>query len=404
MLKKRGQLIALSIGNALEFYDFAIYGFLISVLSKLFFPPYDLRVQLILSTTVFTIGFIARPIGGLIFGYIGDHYGRKKSLEYSIIAMGVFTCCIGILPTYAQVGVLAPVLLSCLRVMQGVIIGGEFTTSIVYLSEHELFRSRPILYIAINSSLGVSGWFLGILVVYFCEQYFVSDLSWRVPFFLGGFLSVVGIYIRKKFKEDTAVSFSITSNINSSLNISKGDVRNLFIIALVAAVTCSVFYGQFIYQNVYLVSVLKLQKSMAKIATGGGIFSYMVFLPIMGYIASKVCYIKMVRLFTVLLCLLNYLVFNLIDSGHFIYIFLSMQLSAFLLAGFFAPASYFMTKLFATERRCTNVSIAYNVGGSVLGGSVPTLYILYTEYFGTEYLFVYLSTLSVVLLILIRSR
>src|SRR3990167_605820 len=128
-------IISSSIGNILEWYDYALYAYFSEVISTLFFPSDNRFVSIILTFSTFAVGLAARPFGGIIFGYIGDKFSRKKMLTITILLMSIPTLCIGFLPTYEQIGIAAPIILILLRIIQGVALGGEFGASCVYLYE-----------------------------------------------------------------------------------------------------------------------------------------------------------------------------------------------------------------------------------------------------------------------------
>ena len=132
----RKTVLAGAIGNVLEWYDFALFGYFAPVLSRLFFPASDPSLSLIATFGVFAVGFLARPLGALLFGYWGDTRGRRAALAWSIILMALPTCLVGMLPTYAQIGLAAPLILTVLRFLQGLSVGGEFTGSVTFLVEH----------------------------------------------------------------------------------------------------------------------------------------------------------------------------------------------------------------------------------------------------------------------------
>ena len=124
-MNKRKIIYSTIVGNIVEYYDFGIYAVFAEFIAQLFFPKFHHTVQLTLSFSIFALGFFMRPIGGVIFGHIGDQYGRKTALKFSIIGMGIATLCLGILPTYKQIGVIAPIILITIRLLQGLCIGGE---------------------------------------------------------------------------------------------------------------------------------------------------------------------------------------------------------------------------------------------------------------------------------------
>ncbi|MCB0626203.1 MAG: MFS transporter, partial [Saprospiraceae bacterium] len=191
-------------GNILEWYDFAVYGFFAPVLGKLFFPSDDPTTSLIASFGAFAAGFLMRPVGGALFGYIGDRIGRKRALNLSVILMAIPTFMIGLMPTHAQIGVTAAVVLVLLRMLQGLSVGGEYTSSIVYLAESApegkrgLFTSSSLMG-AIGGIL--LGSFLGSLLSGMLTDAQLQSWGWRIPFLFGILVAGVGFLIRRHMPE-----------------------------------------------------------------------------------------------------------------------------------------------------------------------------------------------------------
>ena len=161
------------IGNVMEWYDFAVYGYFASVIGQLFFPNTDPAVSLIASFGAFAAGFIVRPLGGLVFGRIGDRIGRERAMTLSVVAMAVPTVLMAFIPSYQTIGILAPILIIFLRIVQGLSVGGEFTSSLVYLVEHAPSHRRG--FMAIWGSWGASagtllGSAVGLLVTHYWDS------------------------------------------------------------------------------------------------------------------------------------------------------------------------------------------------------------------------------------------
>jgi MHS family proline/betaine transporter-like MFS transporter len=192
-------LIAGVLGNALEWFDFSVYGSLIPTISRLFFPSEDALASLLLSFGVYGIGFFVRPAGSVLFGIYGDRFGRRKALSAVIFLMGFSTLAIGLLPTYQQVGVLAPILLVVVRVVQGLSAGGEWGGSAAYLVEFAPQDRRGFFGSLQQVSL-VSGFLLGTLCAALINQVLDQDAvqswGWRLPFFFGLVLGFLGAYLR----------------------------------------------------------------------------------------------------------------------------------------------------------------------------------------------------------------
>ncbi|GAB7530325.1 MFS transporter [Pseudomonas sp. 3A(2025)] len=194
-----------ALGGALEFYDFIIFVFFAAVVGKLFFPP-DMPEWLRLMQTfgIFAAGYLARPLGGIVMAHFGDLLGRKKMFTLSIIMMAVPTLIMGLLPTYAQIGLWAPMLLLLMRVIQGAAIGGEVPGAWVFVAEH--VPSRYVGYACGTLTAGLTaGILLGSLVATLINSIYsateVSDYAWRIPFLLGGVFGLMGVYLRRMLHE-----------------------------------------------------------------------------------------------------------------------------------------------------------------------------------------------------------
>ena len=189
-------IIAGIAGNLMEWYDFAIYGYMVPIIGGLFFPSSDPVATLIATFSAFAAGYFARPLGGIIFGHIGDHYGRKPVLNLSIMLMGLSTFAIGLLPTTTQIGVSAAVLLVILRIMQGISVGGEYTGSITFVLEHSSPHRRGFFtsWIGVGGSLGfLLGSSVGTMMNIFFTLEQLSGWAWRLPFLSGIIIAGIGI-------------------------------------------------------------------------------------------------------------------------------------------------------------------------------------------------------------------
>ncbi|MDO9023131.1 MFS transporter, partial [Zwartia sp.] len=202
---QRRNTIAGAIGNALEFYDFIIYAYLAHYFAKHFFPADDPVTALIASYGGFAAGMLMRPIGGILIGSIGDRIGRKAALQFSVVIIAVPTVLIGLLPTYETIGILAPILLMLMRLVQGLSVGGEYSAAIVFLVERAPIKERG--FAGSFSPMGaVFGLFLGAVVVLICTaslgEAVMNDWGWRLPFIASALLTLVGIFVRKSIVSD----------------------------------------------------------------------------------------------------------------------------------------------------------------------------------------------------------
>src|SRR5262249_15070992 len=188
------------IGNLLEWYDFAIYGYFAAQIGRHFFPHEEAVAQLLSTFGIFAVGYLARPLGGVLMGHIGDCFGRRAALTFSVVAMAISTFLIGLLPGYRTIGTLAPVGLTLLRVVQGLSVGGEDTGSMVFLAEHAPEGRRGLM-----GARGGSGATVGILLGSAIGAAFAASMStttldnwgWRIPFLLGLVVGIAGYVLRR---------------------------------------------------------------------------------------------------------------------------------------------------------------------------------------------------------------
>ncbi len=212
-------ILAGLVGNVMEWYDFAVYGYFATVIGRLFFPSEDPAVSLIAAFGAFAAGFLVRPLGGLVFGRIGDLVGRRRAMTLSMMAMALPTVLMACLPTYETIGIAAPILIVLLRIVQGLSVGGEYTGSIIFLVEQAPKDSR-----AMNAIWGLWGAVLGILIGSGMGDVLSSVLSdeqimawgWRLPFLVGILVAATGYLVRNSLQ------------VEESVGTSKSPVRDVF--------------------------------------------------------------------------------------------------------------------------------------------------------------------------------
>lgn len=203
-------LLAGAIGNVLEWYDFALYGYFAPVLASLFFPSDSRSLSLISAFGVFAVGFLARPLGAMLFGYWGDTLGRRHALAWSILLMAVPTCLVGLLPTYGTIGVLAPIALTLCRFLQGLSVGGEFTGSATFLVEHAAASQRGYVgsWAGFSAQIGaLLGSGVGALIASSLTEEALHQWGWQIPFVRGGLIAVAGWYVRTSVPESLVACY-----------------------------------------------------------------------------------------------------------------------------------------------------------------------------------------------------
>jgi len=210
-VKLKKAISAAALGNAMEWFDFGVYGFVAFALGKVFFPDASASVQMIAALGTFSIPFLVRPLGGLFFGVMGDKFGRQKVLSITIIIMAASTFCIGLIPSYASIGIWAPILLLLCKLAQGFSVGGEYTGAAIFVAEFAPDRKRGFLgsFLDFGSIVGfVTGAGVVVLLQSLLSEARFLEWGWRVPFFLAAPLGLVGLYLRHAAEENPAFSSS----------------------------------------------------------------------------------------------------------------------------------------------------------------------------------------------------
>lgn len=285
-------LLGGTIGNALEWYDFAVYAFLAPIIARLFFPSDDPITSLISTFGVFAAGFLMRPVGSLILGHVADKHGRRQALVLSIGLMAIPTTFMALLPTYETAGVWAPVMLTILRLAQGLSVGGEFPGSSVFLYEIAPPRARCLLV-----SFSLMGVVLGMLIGSGSVAVFSSVLSeqemqswgWRIPFALGLIVGVIGILIRTASRRDDK---NLPPSPYSPVKVPILEVVQHHRPALLRTIACGAlnavaFYFCFIFLSNYLIAYLGQEPARAISINTLGMIGFMIFLGLSAYAADR---------------------------------------------------------------------------------------------------------------------
>ncbi len=287
---KYREIFSSSIGSGLEFYDFIIFGFFAATFAPLFFPAENVFLSTLWSYTAFAIGFVFRPFGGLIFGHMGDRVGRKAALSSSIILMGFSTLLIGILPTYEQIGVFAPLLLVLARIMQGISAGGESPGGMIFALEHSPNNKKGFALSLVLAGT-MSGTLLATTISYASSLF--PSMSWRVPFIIGFFVSFLGRYIRNKSDETDEFEQAKQTNQLVKYPILSGLKRypkNIFLIAIASSFSFCAFVVHAIYLPSYLkkTSLLPIDNQTIDLSIIFVVIVSVITAPIVGYMSDKI--------------------------------------------------------------------------------------------------------------------
>ncbi|MET1026397.1 MAG: MFS transporter [Dongiaceae bacterium] len=370
-------IVAAVIGNALEFYDFTAYVAFSPMLGRVFFPASDPNISLLLSVATFGIGFFARPLGAVVFGTYSDRYGRKSAMTLTILLMALGSGMIGILPSYAQIGIAAPLLLVVARLIQGLSVGGEFAPATAYLMEIAP-KKRQFFFVSwqlASQNMGniISG-IVGISLAMMLTSNATAAWGWRVPFLIGLVIAPIGFYIRRRLHE-TLESREMRTSMSAVLSDVAGHYGYPILLGvfIVSGITVSQYFS--LYTTAYAITRLNYSQDMAMtlnftLATTG-----MTFCVIGGLLADRYnvkALTVLPRLFMTLL-LIPALSFALSFGSPVVFLAVMVGLMA-LHAVSAVPATIVMLRVFPAGVRSTGFSVTSALGLTVFGGTAQVVF------------------------------
>jgi metabolite-proton symporter len=377
------------VGTTIEWYDFFLYGSAAAlVFNKLFFPSYEPLVGTMLAFATYAVGFVARPLGGIVFGHFGDRIGRKKLLMWSLVMMGVATVLIGLLPTYAQIGVWAPVLLIVLRLVQGFAVGGEWGGAVLMAAEHGdsarrgFWASWPQAGVAAGSLL--SAGVLALMAGIQSEADFIA-WGWRVPFLLSVVLVVVGWYIRNRVSEspmfEAAIDQSETPPKLPALEVISERPKAILLGSGLRVGENISYYILTVFSLTYLVDVAAETRSTALnallIAAAVQFFA----IPVLARLSDRIGRRPVYAVGGLGLAVFIFAFFPMLVSGEPLTIVAAIVIGLVLHSAMYGPQAAFITELFPTRIRYSGVSIAYQLTSIVAGSLAPIIALwLYGKY------------------------
>ena len=385
----RRVVMASLIGTTVEWYDFFLYGSAAAlVFNKLFFPEFDPLTGTLLAFATYALGFVARPVGGIVFGHYGDRIGRKRLLMLSLILMGVATVLIGLLPTYAQIGIWAPLALIGLRLVQGFAVGGEWGGAVLMAAEHGdaarrgFWASWPQAGVPAGNLLAAA--VLAIMAAVQSEADFLS-WGWRVPFVLSALLVVVGWYIRNRVSESPMFAKELDA-VEAPPKVPAMEVLRERPKALVLGAGLRVgenisYYILTVFSLTYLVDVSKESRSLALNALLIGAAMQFFAIPLFALLSDKIGRRPVYAFGAFGLAAWCFIMFGLLGSGDNVSIVLALVVGLVLHGAMYGPQAAFITELFPTRIRYSGVSLAYQLTSIVAGSLAPIIALwLYKEY------------------------
>ena len=374
-------IIGGTIGNLTEWYNFLLYGYLASTISQLFFPSQNKLMSLTLAFTVFALSFFVRPFGGILFGWIGDTYGRQRALIISLTMMAIPTFLIGCLPTYNSIGIFSPILLCLFRICQGLSAGGEHTGSAIYIAEYAPPGRRALWVSTVPTSAA-----LGILISSAVALVIVNSFTqaqllawgWRIGYWIGTLLCLISILLRMTMPETPYFQKSQQEKSNKRYPIANlikdpNTLKSLFIVLGLAS-SWGIFYQiLFIWMPTYLTHIQHFSNTTALQVNSLFILCFACLILVVGYFADYVKRKSILMLSCVAMTVLAYPLFTMLASGSLWQVYIAMGIFTFIFSLYLPTAFVSMVESFSPEIRYTGLSFGFNVGLAIFGGTCPLI-------------------------------
>jgi MFS family permease len=406
----------------IEWYDFYIYATAAAlVFGKLFFPSATGFYGTLAAFGTFAVGFFARPLGGAIFGHIGDKIGRKKSLVITLVMMGTVTVLIGLLPTHASIGVWAPVLLILLRIVQGIAVGGEWGGAVLMAGEHSPDQSKRTFFASFAQLGSPAGLILSMLmfklVTGLDDEAFLS-WGWRVPFLFSAVLLVVGFVIRLSVNESPdfiAEKAAQAKRANPAkpaqaplAQVLRGAPRLLALAVGANVLGIAGFYFTNTFMIAYTTQYVGLNRAVILDCLLAVSIMQFFITPLAAYIASRVGNLRFLGAMAFVSIFTPYAMFNLVDQGSLSSITLGVGVAVLFMGAYYAVIAGYVSDSFPTGIRYTGISMAYQLSGAIFGGLTPLLGTVLAENFKGQWwplalLFSAISLLSLISVLLLGN-
>lgn len=378
--KARKTVFATGIGNAMEWFDFGVYAYTTAYIGANFFSPvHNPQIQQIFTFAALAIAFLLRPIGGIVFGMLGDKYGRKVVLTTTIILMALSTLTIGILPNYDTIGLWAPVLLLLARVLQGFSTGGEYAGAMTYIAEISPDKKRNLLGSGLE--IGTLSGYIAASVLIALLTYFLSDAQmlawgWRVPFILGLFLGLFGLYLRRKLEESPVYENDVAKSNEKKLglfDIIRYNYKDI-IVCFVAVVFFNVTnYMVTAYLPTYLGQIIKINETTTSVIITC-VMAVMIPLALMfGKTADKIGEKKVFLIGTGGLTLLGIIAFHIMSFKSLPLLILGVFILGFFLSTYEATMPGSLPTMFHSRIRYRTLAVTFNISVSLFGGTTPLI-------------------------------
>ena len=389
-MKHIASVFSCSIGNILEWYDFGLFTIFSSLFSHLFFPTSNTHLALLATISIFSIGFFCRPLGALLFGYIGDKQGRAKTIRLSILMITLPTLIIAFLPSYQKIGIIAPILLILVRMWQGISIGGEYSGNMIYLAETAppAYQATVTSFASIGANSGILLASLVGIMTHYLNPHALQTWGWRVCYLISGLICLI-IYCFRLQIQETAIFEQLKKEKKIINNPIKFVFKNHFLLLLrtlgLVCMGSTFYFFCFVYLPLFFIQHLSLPIFKVSLLMSTLMIIMIFIVPIAGLICDHVGRRKMLLFNATLITV------SIVPGFYFLQwqpiILLTVILLLFTIASALEQGVTPITLIenFPAATRYTGISLGYNIGSGFLGGTIP---------FICEWLWIHLSPLA----------
>lgn len=359
-------------GTALQWYDFAIFGYFAPIIAITYFPNDNLFTSLLSTFGVFAVGYLLAPIGAVFFGYLGDHFGRKYALTASILGMAISTAIISVVPAYQTIGIVAPILITLLRLIQGFVASAEFTGSAIFLVEHAI-PSKKAFYGCLTSSAYSAGLIVAGFVASLLTSSFMPSWGWRFGLAIALIAGILIFYLRMHVAETPAYQ-KIPQHKKTPLPfltaVKEAPYAIIGIIGIAWLVSIMTF-GTYVFAATYLNSYLHISLNIATLIITLSLAVDAILEPFIALLADRIGLLKIIRIGMFAIFIFIAPIFLLLSTGNITLVTLGMVLISILIAITYAPLNAYMVLLFPYQYRYSGFGVAFNIGISLFGGTTP---------------------------------
>lgn len=380
------------IGTTVEFYDFYIYATAAAlILGQVFFPNDNPTLSTLAAFGTFAVGFIARPLAGMVFGHLGDRLGRKKMLLFTMLLMGVATTCIGLLPSYATAGIWAPIGLIALRIIQGISVGGEWGGAVLMASEHAPAHRKTFYasFAQLGSPAGLLLALIAFRLVTSLEPEQFAQWGWRLPFIFSGVLMLIGLLIRSGVQESPEFKDVLAKGETAKYPVLEV-IRTCWRQILFAAAAVTIGSAGFFFTNTFMITYVTQYQGIARSTILDCLFLVtllqLVSQPISALLAERMGEARFLMLTALLSMVVPYPMFLLVGTQNLVLMTLGIAMAVVTLSGLYAVIAGYMAQAFPAHLRYSGISIAYQLICAIAGGSTPIIGTLLASRYAGQWL------------------